>query len=158
MRGVESQSKVYETSSNTPRYCSTSYSRQFIFSQYILKWGVARRYQYILRYRVKVLVMPRKHQLMVSGKRVLSFDCRVCENERIAGFSFEEGTNFWLITNTSIENTGKTSATALCALVPKERTDTYTMILGEMVNKADKIGDNYSDILTYFERRTINVI
>ena len=102
--------------------------------------------------------MSRKDQLMVSSKWFLLVHCKVGENERKAGFSFEQGTNFWLITNTSTENRGKIPTTALCALLLKQRTDIYTMFLREILNKADQIRDNYSDISTYFEWGTINAI
>ena len=95
--------------------------------------------------------MSRKDQLMVSSKRFLLVHCKVGENEGTAGFSFEQGTNFWLITNTSTENKGKIPTTALCALLPKKRTEIYTMLFREMLNRADQIRDNYSDISTYFE-------
>ena len=67
------------------------------------------------------------------------------------GFSFEQGTNFWLVANISTGNRGKTPATALCALLPNERPDTYKMFLEEMFNRADQIGNNHSDISTDFE-------
>ena len=95
--------------------------------------------------------MSRKDQLMVSSKRFLLVHCKVGENEGTAGFSFEQGTNFWLITNTSTENKGKIPTTALCALLPKKRTEIYTMLFREMLSRADQIRDNYSDISTYFE-------
>ena len=95
--------------------------------------------------------MSRKDQLMVSSKRFLLVHCKVGENEGTAGFSFEQGTNFWLVTNTSTENKGKIPTTALCALLPKQRTEIYTMLFREMLNRADQIRDNYSDISTYFE-------
>ena len=104
-----------------------------------------------MRYRVEVPVIPREHQLMINSERFLFFDCRVGENERILGFSFKHGTNFWLITSTSKGNQGKTPATALCALLRNERSDTYAMFLGEMFNRADQVGDNYGNILTDFK-------